>query len=372
MPNMYMPMKGETKTMGIRWEEMLHIGDNNMRLVTEGYISNAFGDMKMESLLDIPDMYLINLGDIETNQLRLGVSDRWFPLQKLTLRLEANVTYNRVKLNNRESISFFEGITQGEVTPRAFLSPSVSSDMIWMLNKGYSLQLTGVFSQRAPSFTELYGHYIYNYVDGYFYDGNPNLKTEDTWNSELSLQNDYANGAWSVSAHYRRMNDYIMGQIDDQLSNSFYQFKKYEQLGAVAISGVDARWLQLWSTHFSSDIRLSYLYAQHLGTDEPLPLISPLNGWTTLSYARDQWSASVIFDAASKQNRISTLYSNEDVTDPYLVVGLDLSKQWKAERLSTHLKVQNLTNAQYHRHTSIGNIPEQGRAVMLMVKFKSK
>jgi len=236
----------------------------------------------------------------------------------------------------------------------------------------YSLQLTGVFRQRAPSFTELYGHYIYNYVDGYFYDGNPNLKTEDTWNTELSLQNDYVNGDWTISAHHRRMNDYIMGQIDDQLSNSFYQFKKYEQLGAVAISGVDARWLQLWSTHFSSDIRLSYLYAQHLGTDEPLPLISPLNGWTTLSYARDQWSASVIFDAAAKQNRISTLYSNEDATDPYLVVGLDLSKQWKAERLSTHLKVQNLTNAQYHRHTSIGNIPEQGRAVMLMVKFKSK
>lgn len=41
---------------------------------------------------------------------------------------------------------------------------------------------------RLPTHVENYRHYVYNYVDGYFYTGNPNLKPERSTQVELGFE----------------------------------------------------------------------------------------------------------------------------------------------------------------------------------------
>jgi len=369
MRNMHMPMKGETFTYGVRWNEMIHLDKHRLQVFTEAYHSSAFGDMTMESLLGIPDMYLINLGDIETFHGSTGFSSHWFPTEATSIKLETGLAYNRVLLGDDVSRSFFDGMISGASTPRSFTLPSISMDALVLLTSKFTIRLNGVYAHRAPSYTELYGHYIYNYVDGFFYDGNPNLQPEKTSNAEVSLQWDSKRNSWSLTGHVRLIEDYIFGEINADLSNSFYQFKQYTQQGNALIGGLELRWLADWGSYLTSDIRASYLYGDHLSEQDPLPFIAPLNGLGIIRYIRNSWKLGWQVEAVANQERISKVHSNEDVSEGFLVIGAELTKSLKDEKWSIQLKAKNLADRYYHRHESIGNIPELGRSIQVSLRY---
>lgn len=369
MRNMYMPMYGETQTYGVRVEQMLHINSHRINLVADTYRSEAFGDMRMESIFDIPDMYLVNLGDIQTLNTSLSANARWFPIRNLVVNTDLGLHRNNVHLRNTESIAFFNGLYEDVGSRKTFFLPSLSLSGLWMMNDKLSVNAKWVQSYRAPSYTELYGHYIYNYVDGFFYDGNPILKPEVSSNVELSIQRQDNRDAWTLTGHYRTISNYIFGVIDQDLSNEFYQFKRYSQQGNAAIAGVETRWIHDWSDGLRSDMRATYTYAHHIDLDDPLPLIAPLNGLAKINYSSNSWGISLVANGAIKQERISSIQSIEDQTNAFVTFGIELQKSWPKLPLHMQFKVDNVTDQLYHRHTSIGNIPEAGRLFMVSISY---
>ncbi len=368
MRNMYMPMAGITKTAGAKLSRNLSIAEQPVSLFVDGYISKAFGDMMMISLFDIEDMYITNLGDIYTGSTRVGAKTNFLFSENVLLKLEESLEFNRVELTDKSSKSFFEGSYGKEVQPRARFLFSSSAHLTWLLNDRLSLSTKGIFSQRQANYIELYGHYIYNYVDGFFYDGNPFLKPETTLNSEINAQYQIAENAFSVSAYYKQIYNYISGMIDEDISNQFYQFKRYDNVGDAYLTGFEVRWLSNWTRSLTTDIRTAYTYAQNKTLDEPLPLIPPVHGSFLTSYSANTFSVSTTLEWAAQQQRIAEQTSIEDQTSGFAILNFEAGKTW-GNKLETRLTINNILDQYYNQHTSIGNIPESGRSFMITLSY---
>lgn len=369
MQNMYMPMYGSTQTFGFKLTHNLLLKNQAIPLFLDGYYSKAFGDMLMESLFDIEDMYIINLGDINTKNLRFGAKSGISLSQKVLIKLEQSTEFNHVELTDKNSLTFFEGIHQKAINPRSRFLFSGSASLFWILSDQLDLTFKTVLSQRQANYIELYGHYIYNYVDGFFYDGNPFLSPETSLNLEINSNYKTENQSILLSVFHKKLYDYISGVLEEDISNGFYQFKEYSNVGDAFIAGFDMRWLSSWTRSFSTDFRTSFTHGQNTSLDEPLPLISPLKGSFSSSYKANLFKATSTVEWAFKQRRIAQYTSIEDKTSEYAILNLELSREWLQNKITSSIEIQNLFDTYYNQHTSIGNIPEIGRSIMLTFKY---
>ncbi|MCR9132410.1 MAG: hypothetical protein NXI08_07545 [bacterium] len=365
MRDMNMPMYGETTTFGFNSEGRLNLKNRSFNWYLNGYQSSSFGDMEMISTSpNIADMYIYNLNDVVMNNISVGLSHNWLLSDRANLSLEQNLQFASVSTSNASNVEFFEGLYQREISERIQVLPSVSTSLLYMLSNDWSLSNTFVYSARTGNHIEQYGHYIYNYVDGFFYNGNPWLKNEHAFNGEVAVSVERDAFSASLSLFSRFYLNYIDGMLLDDQSAQGLEFKQYANVGDAVFTGGELRVLQRVNSTLSFDHRLAYVYAQNTTLDEPIPLIPPLNGSSLMNARFGDVFTSFTLEWAAKQQRIATQSSIEDQTNGYAVLHASIGKSWSNERITTSLNFRNLTDRYYHTHTSIGNIPSEGFSVM--------
>ncbi|MDR9417851.1 TonB-dependent receptor [Gracilimonas sp.] len=370
MQGMNMPMYGTTTTFGARINGLATIFDHSFDWFINGFSSEAFGDMEMISIYpDIEDMYIYNLDNVQTQNFGLGFKHQFRISESVLLKLEENVRYKSLGTGSDRYASFFEGAYGREVETRQKFLLSGSLSTLWMLNDRWSLSGNLVYSERMGNHMELFGHYIYNYTDGFFYDGNPWLQTERSLNTDINTTWEAENHSFTLSLFYKQYYNYIDGVLAEDVSSNDFKFKRYSNVGDATISGGEFRMLNNFSHIFSLENRVSYLYAQNRTLGEPLPLIPPLKGNSMLHihHNKNMWMAEVEWAAA--QNRIAETMSIEDKTEGYAILNFTWERNWMNDSLSSILSLNNLLDDYYHTHTSIGNIPEAGRSVMLSLSY---
>ncbi len=371
MRNMNMPMYGETKTYGFTTQGLFRTENRLFNWYLNGYKSTSFGDMEMISTLpDITDMYIYNLNDIITNNISLGISHNWLLSNRANLSIEQNFQLVTVQSGNASYNSLFEGIYQKRINERVQLLPSFSTSLLYMLSEELSLTNTLVYSSRTGNHIEQYGHYVYNYVDGFFYDGNPWLKNEHAFNVEITLVLERSSYSISLSAFSRFYHNYIDGMLYTIDNTRGLGFKRYSNVGNALFSGGEFRTIQRFGNNIFLDHRMAYVYAQNLSLNEPVPLIPPLNGSSMLNFKVSDISSIVTLEWATEQDRIATNTSIEDRTRGYAIIHASISRTWSKKRVTTSLNFRNITDRYYHTHTSIGNIPSEGFSVMLGLTFE--
>lgn len=371
MRGMYMPMYGTTETFGTRSNGNISILNHRFEWFFDGYTSEAYGDMLMESLdPDIADMLIYNLEEVRTNNGGLGFLHRVNLSKSVLLKLEENIRFKSLGTSSETHASFFEGMYGKNPETRTKLLLSGSGSVLWLLNDKLSATGSVVYSERMGNHVELFGHYIYNYTDGFFYDGNPWLKTEKTINADLNLTFETNQHSVSLSLFHKKYYNYIDGIVSENVSSADFRFKRYANVGDATITGSEFRSINHFLISFRLENRLSYLYAQNQTLDEPLPLIPPLKGLSMIQYAFSTSAISADVEWAARQPRIAETSSIEDQTDAYAVINLRYEKTWLNEALTSTLEINNIANAFYHTHTSIGNIPEAGRNVMISLKYR--
>ncbi|MEQ9308629.1 MAG: TonB-dependent receptor [Balneolaceae bacterium] len=371
MRGMYMPMYGETKTFGGKLNGSLTFHSTQTDWYFDAFSSEAFGDMKMQSLdPTIEEMLIYNMDDIITRQVSLGFEQAFQLSNDLNLRLEESVQFKHLETRSESFASMFEGIYNRNYEPSQHLLFSASGTLFWMATDALSLTNSLVYSERSGNHMETHGHYIYNYTDGYFYDGNPWLKKERSINYEVHAMWKLHNQSFSLTGFTKYYTNYIDGIISEEISNVDFKFKKYANVGNALLMGSELRILNRLGKHFLIENRLSYLFAQNLSLNESLPMIPPLNGVSTIGFNQKNTSVSFDITWASQQNGIAQSTSIEDKTDGFAVFGLNVEQQWFNNRFSTSLKLNNLTDKYYNRHTSIGNNPEQGFNVVLTLNYR--
>lgn len=368
---MYMPMYGTTTTYGAKLNGSAILFDHQFDWFLDSYISDAFGDMLMESLdPSIQDMLIYNMDEVKTNNASLGFRHRIQLSNKLLFKVEESIRFKTLRTDSESHASFFEGLYGEAPGTRSKLLLSGSGSILWMLTNNWSLSGSLVYSERMGNHMELFGHYIYNYTDGFFYDGNPFLETERSINSDVNATWEKNGHSFSLTLFHKQYFNYIDGVLANDSGNTDFSFKQYANVGDAVITGGEFRSFNDLGMMITLENRLSYLYAHNQSLDEPLPLIPPLKGNTTLHFHRGNNMLMADLEWAAEQSRIAEVTSIEDKTDAYSIFNLTYERMWLGGDLTSIISLNNVLDHYYHTHTSIGNIPEAGRNLMISLSYQ--
>ena len=285
---------------------------------------------------------------------------------KLSLggRLEHTVVDPNAKGNER-----FEAADNS----KRFTAGSLSSGAVFTLTPIWSLAATLGYTERAPTFYELYANGAH-VATGTYELGNPNLSKEKAVSSDLALRFDNGTHNGSVGVFYSHFSNYIglLGTgrtLNDEGEPDASGIPEYTYSGVRArFVGFEAKdhWKLGENAYgkFALELSGDYTRATNLDTGESLPRIAPLRLSSGLLWELNRWQARVDVEHASNQGRVP---DNESGTNGYTTLGASAGynftvggSQWLA-----FVKGDNLTDQTVRYASSILRdiAPAPGRSV---------
>ena len=104
--------------------------------------------------------------------------------------------------------------------------------------------------------------------------------------------------------------------------------------------------------------------------NENLPLMSPIQYRSQLTFREDKYTASVSLNGAAKQSNFNSLYG-EDQTNAFAILSASIGKQFYITNDDFFIKagVENLFDANYSTYTDWKNLPRMGRNFYLTLSY---
>lgn len=211
---------------------------------------------------------------------------------------------------------------------------------------------------RVADPTELYGLLVR--PDGFVYEGNPSLATETGRNIEAGLS--YAEGSleFAVTAFRNDLHNLISSVLLPDSTISGYRVRQFANVTRARVQGLTARLEVGLSRHLTVRGAAGYTHGANRDTDQPLPLVPPLEGSVTLRAspgggvrwveAETRW--------ADRQSRAAT-GQGEIRTPGYAVASLRAS--FEAFGGAVMPGVENLFNKTYRGHLDPVRLALPGR-----------
>ncbi|MDO7902017.1 TonB-dependent receptor [Pseudomonas sp. K1(2024)] len=301
----------------------------------------------------------------DTDSLAVFMLEQWQATERLNLSLGARLEHTRVDPDGKGNERFVDADSSN-----SFNAASLSSGAVYQLDPVWALAASLGYTERAPTFYELYANGAH-VATGTYEVGDPNLNKEKAISGDLALRFDNGTHKGSVGVFYSHFRNYI-GLIGSGIQR---EGEDDETIPEYLYSGVRARfygveaqdhWKLLENRYGSFALELSgdYTRAKNLDTGEPLPRIAPLRVNSGLLWALDRWQARVDVQHAAAQHRKP---ANETSTDGYTTLGASVGyhfdigqSQWLA-----FVRGENLTNQTVRYASSILRdiAPAPGRSV---------
>ncbi|MEQ7922032.1 TonB-dependent receptor [Xanthomonas sp. WHRI 1810A] len=255
----------------------------------------------------------------------------------------------------------------------SFTAGSLSSGAVYTLTPIWSLAATLGYTERAPTFYELYANGAH-VATGTYELGDADLSKEKAVSSDLALRFDNGTHKGSVGVFYSHFSNYIglLGSgrtLNDEGEDDADGIPEYTYSGVRArFAGLEAQdhWklAQTRYGNFALELSGDYTRAKNLDNGEALPRIAPLRLNSGLLWELDKWQARVDVEHASSQHRVP---DNETGTDGYTTLGASAGYKFKlgeSEWLA-FVNGENLTNQTVRYASSILRdiAPAQGRSV---------
>ncbi|ALM86864.1 TonB-dependent receptor [Bordetella sp. N] len=309
----------------------------------------------------------------DTNNFALFDLEQWKVNDRLTLSAGGRVEYTRLAPSGGGNERFLDA------SKRDFTAGSFALGAIYKLNSRWSLAANAAYTERAPTFYELYANGPHE-ATGQYLIGNQNLNKERSFSGDLGLRFKEGPNKANFSVFYTHFRNYITeantglfadddGEIvpsntDDALSQAVYRAVPADFYGFEASSTT-----RIWdSGAHKLDLNLSgdYTHARNSDTGEPLPRIPPLRLGMGFDYAYGPWGAGISFTKAFAQHRRP---DNDTSTTGYYRLDANASYAFKVGQTQwlAYVRGLNLTNQEIRYATSVLRdvAPEGGRAVMV-------
>jgi iron complex outermembrane receptor protein len=235
---------------------------------------------------------------------------------------------------------------------------------------GFDLKLAR--AMRAPTLKELYANYLYNRVDGYDYVGNPDLKKESSFNTEVNFSYRQKEFEAVVKGFGYFFQNYIAGFVqpaDSAMNPGAVGVKQYGNIPKAHIAGVslEARWYLSAKFVFSSNT--TWLQ----GKDELgnyLPMMTPLKSINTLRYTPGTWRFFVEGVSAAAQNKTSAFYGETHTPGFFIAnAGVDKSVDLHRGQLILGLACNNIGNSYYTESLDVIKLPREGRNLIIHATY---
>jgi iron complex outermembrane receptor protein len=262
---------------------------------------------------------------------------------------------------------------------RDFNAGSVSAGALFRLNSAWSLVGNIAYTERAPTYYELYSNGPHD-ATGQYLIGNPDAQKEKAISTDLALR--FASGANKASAgvFYSRFRNYLTeyntGRLvndddepvapgtDGALNEAVYRGVRAEFYGVE----LDGTWrvLDKGAQRLDFEFIADYTHARNVDTGEPLPRISPLRATLALDYAYGPYGARTELIHAWAQHRVP---ADDLPTGSYTTLGVILTYKFRLGSTNwlAYLRGQNLTNQEVRYASSVVRdiAPEGGRSLMI-------
>lgn len=313
----------------------------------------------------------------ETDSAALFFLENWQASERLALSFGGRVEHSRIDPDAKDNERFAE-----DDGSRSFTAGSLSSGAVYQLTPIWALAATLSYTERAPTFYELYANGPHA-ATGTYEVGDADADKEKAVSTDLALRFDNGIHKGSVGVFYSRFSNYIgllaSGRYRDEegevvAADSDEALPEYLYSGVRAeFYGVEAqdRIHLLESPYGNFDLELSgdYTRAKNRDTGQPLPRIAPLRLNSALIWELQQWQARLEVEHAASQHRVP---DEELSTDGYTTLGASVGyrfdmggSQWLA-----FVKGENLTNQTVRYASSIlrDSVPAAGRGIEAGVK----
>ncbi|MEX2347506.1 MAG: TonB-dependent receptor [Balneolaceae bacterium] len=363
MTDMHMPMYGETTTYGLNSTIKTAKERYMFALNLDAYGMDAFADMWMHHLNpDVSDMYLLNLPHVSTRNASVSADYQYFTSTDWVIGVNGRLEAGQNQIGEHGTYrAEYPDLNDLEPTIMVYSAGlNIEKQLFTRLNSGAKLS----DGYRMPDHMELYGYYIYQPLDNFFYYGNPGLEPERSSQAELFFiyGNNSTNFHGSASLWVNRMNRYITGNKIDNL------FKRYENMGTAILTGAELDLHYNFSNQWDGGASLSYVFGQHSELDEPLPMIPPMKGTAFLQRQTERIGLESRIRWAAAQNRIAEENSIETETGSYLLWDF-FGRLSLVNNLRLQVGVENILNTFYIDHLSVNSLPATGRNVHLSLRY---
>ena len=285
-----------------------------------------------------------------------------FALEEIDLspiRLEAGLRYDwaRVRPEREDRSSDI-----GHIRARSFGAVSGSLGVLGRLTRNLTVGGTVARAFRTPSVNELFseGPHLAAYA---FEVGNPSLETERGTGIDVFVRftGDRLNAETTV--FHNAISGYVFPLETGELSRvrlPIFQFYGDDAVLAGFESALE------WAVvgDLVVEAVASHVRGRIEATDEPLPLIPPLQGRFAIGYAPRDWFVEAETRVAARQDRTGPF---ESATDGYAVfdlsAGIRITVRGRLNVIT--VRGENLGNAEYRNHLSRVKeiMPEAGRSI---------
>lgn len=367
---MQMTMPGWSYTGGLYSELQLAAGAINQIVLRGDYYANYTKASMTMFPENAPEMYMLTLPDNLRQFAGAYIADEWKPSAHHSFRfsLRDELMYS--------SLLTDEGRAQWGIfaatTTSAKMLPSASAQYSWQSNKFVSLHLTGAYGSSAPSGNQLYGYYLFSALDNYDYVGNPSLKSEKSLQADAGISFDHKIVNLGLTAFYHRLYDYILGTVLNGISPVTYGalgVKQYSNITGADVAGVDATAGLVLKQGLQSMNTLTYAYGR-LSDGNPVPMLSPFTGISSLRYNYKGWHLQAELSWASAKNRINTEVG-ETSSRAYGLLNLRTGYRllFKNNVWMLNFSVENVFDSKYRTYADWGPILRPGRNFVVYLAY---
>ncbi|MGI9531032.1 TonB-dependent receptor plug domain-containing protein [Lutimonas sp.] len=371
----HMDMPGWSDTYGFYSKINMSKGKHDLQFNANGYYNKSLAEMTMYPIdQEEALMFMLTWPDVRTTHAGVYGEDE-IPLSeqgsvKFTTRLafQHELVADAFGLNSLQI--FYPEMEESQQR----VMVNVSAQYKWESSKS-TWTFRGGYGERAPSVSEAYGFFLYNSYDNHDYIGNPYLGNEKS--AELNANYDFNIQDFSIGAEasYFYMPDYIIGEIDPDLSPMTLGaegVKVYTALDYATILSSGMRMTYQFLTGFSLSGSMSY----NLGQDDSngsLPMIRPFQYGATLGYQKGMFTAEIDMDGASEQQNYGEAYG-ESPSDAYTVFNMNIGSSFYfgSQKLIAKAGIENIFDVFYSTYADWNGIPRKGRNVFLNLSYVIK
>ncbi len=250
----------------------------------------------------------------------------------------------------------FQELYAGNIVPENRYVPEVTTSLNWRPSQGMLLQFSTARAVRTPDLGELFINHLSVGMDAYEYVGNPNLKPEVNYQTDLRFEKRWEKVNFFADYFVSFLQDYITARVDTTIPRKFMPCKepkftkRFTNIDNAFKTGFEAGITWRFANHFIYDLSASYTYAQNKTWDEPLPEIPPFMVVTSLTYKTEKLNTRLNVRMAADQNRVSQAF-NESTTPGYAV--FDWYFNYHITKfMEARASVTNILNKNYVEHLS--------------------
>ena len=278
----------------------------------------------------------------------------------------------------------FAELYNNDIQPDPDFNFSINASLTWQFSPSFYIQWAAGRGVHSADLGEKFINHFSIGADAYEYVGNPHLKPEVNYQTDLIISKQWNVVHIYADVFYSYLNNFITAYVDTSLQKNFMpckppaHAKRFTNIDKGRMIGFEAGVDIFFAKYFKYGLSGGYTNAQNISWDEPLPEIPPFTINTALGFNSKKVNAEIRARYAAAQNRVSASFS--ETTSPAFVVA-DIAIAYSPFKfMEIKASVTNLFNANYFEHLSRAyknmgpdtgsEYFEPGRSFNFGVKFK--